>query len=238
MSERYSTPLASPLYPAPPYFYENAEIFLALFYPKEGVLEKLIPAPMKPPQMPLAGLMFGKQPCKQTGMFMESAVLVQCMFDNPDTGEEEVGVHFSHNYVDTDVALVSGREIWGYPRKLADISMEWKGDTLTAETKRDDTVLLRAECLFDDEGAWIDSGPNINVKLIPSVTGDGHDIAVLNAAHLAYDIKEGRSGEVNLVINSGPQDNLEMVEIESTMIGLFFDCDITVPVGKAIAKLE
>ena len=116
--------------------------------------------------------------------------------------------------------------------------MEWDGDRLIAETKRDGIALFRAECEFNDEGAWIDSGPNINVKLIPSVTGEGHDLAVLNAAHLTYDIQDGRSGDVEITINSGPKDDLSMIEIESTMIGLFFNCHITVPVGKAIAKLE
>ena len=233
-----STPLLSPFYPGPPYHYVNAKIFLALFNPPEDAVQALLPAPLRPSQMPLAGLLFAEQPCKETGTFMESALLVQCLFDNPQTNEEEVGVYFAYNYVDTDVAQAAGREIWGYPRKRATISLEMKGETITGTTERDNVPILKASCKLDDEGEWIDSGPNINVKLIPSITGKGFDLAVLTAAYLEYTIKHGRSGEVEVEFNNGPQDDFSKVMVETTMIGLYFDCDILVPEGTIIGKVE
>jgi acetoacetate decarboxylase len=238
LKKPFSTPLASPFYPEPPYHYENAKIFLALFNPPESAMEKMLPKPLRPSQLPLAGMLFGEQPCKETGPFMESGVLIQCVFDNPETKEEEVGVYFSHNYADTDIAQSSGREIWGYPRKRAEISMNWDGDTLEATTIRDGVTLLKAVCTLDDEGEWIDSGPNINFKLIPSVTGQGFDTAVVTAAYLTYDVKKGRSGEVEVEFQNGPNDDFSMIEIETPMIGLYFDCDILVPSGKPIATLD
>ena len=238
MPEKYSTPLSSPLYSNPPYHYVDAKIFIALFYPSESSLKKLLPSPLRPSQLPLATLLFGEQPCKEIGTFMESGVLAQCLFDNKEKGEEEVGVFFSHNYVDTDKALAAGREIWGYPRKLANIEMDWKGDTLTASTSRDGTTLLKATCTFDEEGEWIDSGPNVNVKMIPNVTGQGVDIAALTAAYTVYTVKNGRSGDVTIEIQSGPNDDFSMIEIESEMIGLYFDTDILVPPGNIITELK
>lgn len=236
--DKYSSPLASSMYPKPPYHYKDAKVFLALFYPPEGVVEKLLPAPLKPSQLPLVGMMFGEMPCVETGPFMEAGLLTQCMYDNSDSGEEDVAVFFSHNYVNDDVALASGREIWGYARKMAKISHEWDGDTIVGTVERDGVTLLKATCTLNDEGAWIDSGPNINAKVIPSVTGEGYDVAVLNGAHLKYDIKSGRSGDVEFEINSGPRDDFSLVKIETPMIGLYFDCDITVPLGKKIADLD
>ncbi|MFW9908567.1 MAG: acetoacetate decarboxylase family protein [Candidatus Thorarchaeota archaeon] len=235
---KYSTPIASPTYPAHPYHYKDARVFLALFYPPEGALENLLPRPLRPSQLPLAGVMIGKMPCIETGPFMESAILAQCMFDDPHKKEEAVGVFFSHNYVNTDVALASGREIWGYPRKIAKISLSLKKNTVVGKVERDGITLLKTTCELVDEGEWIDSGPNINAKLIPSVTGKGYDLAVLNAAHLVYDIKKGRSGDVEIEINSGPRDDFSLVKVEAPMIGLYFECDITVPVGKKIADLK
>ncbi|MHA2396207.1 MAG: acetoacetate decarboxylase family protein, partial [Candidatus Thorarchaeota archaeon] len=131
MTKGKSTPLLSPAYPRPPYHYIDARLFLALFNPPEDAVQDLLPAPLRPSQMPLAGIMVGEMPCKETGTFMEAGLLVQCVFDNPETKEEEVGVYFAYNYVNTDVAQVAGREIWGYPRKLAKISLVWKNDTIT-----------------------------------------------------------------------------------------------------------
>ncbi|MHA2426268.1 MAG: hypothetical protein ACXAEF_15880, partial [Candidatus Thorarchaeota archaeon] len=74
--------------------------------------------------------------------------------------------------------------------------------------------------------------------VIPSVTGDGYDLAVLNAAHLTYDTRNGRSGEVEIEITNGPRDDFSLVKIESTMIGLYFDADILVPLGKSVGQID
>jgi acetoacetate decarboxylase len=237
MTKGFSTPLNSELYPEPPYHYIDAKIFLALFNPPEGAIEKIIPAPLKPPSMPLAGVLFGDQPCRETCTFTETAILVQCMFDNPETKQEEVGVYFAHAYADTDAAIVSGREIWGYPRKRADTIMKWRGDTLTAKVVRNGHTLIKAKCTFDDDGEWIDSGPNLNTKLIPNVDGKGHLASHITAAYLTYDVKNGRSGDVEIEFLGGPEDDFSLIEIETPMIGLYFDTDITLPYGKVIAEL-
>lgn len=238
MTKGESAPLLSPTYPMPPYHYIDAKLFLALFNPPEDAIQDLLPAPLRPSQMPLAGFMFGEMPCKETGTFMESGMLIQCVFDNPETKEEEVGVYFALNYVNTDVALTAGREIWGYPRKLANISLGWKGDTITGKVVRDKTTIYKASCTMEDEGAWMDSGPNINAKVIPSPSGEGYDLAVLTAGYLEYTIKNGRSGDVKIQFQSGPRDDLSLVKIETPMIGQYFDCDIMLPPAKKVADLK
>ncbi|MHA1965088.1 MAG: acetoacetate decarboxylase family protein [Candidatus Thorarchaeota archaeon] len=195
MTKGKSTPLLSPTYPRPPYHYIDARLFLALFNPPEDAVQDLLPAPLRPSQMPLAGIMVGEMPCKETGTFMEAGLLVQCVFDNPETNEEEVGV-------------------------------------------RDKTTILKATCKMEDEGAWMDSGPNINAKVIPSPSGEGYDMAVLTAAYLEYTIKDGRSGDVKIQIQSGPRDDLSPVKIDTPMIGQYFDCDMVVPPAKIVGDLK
>ena len=238
MTKGKSTPLLSPTYPMPPYHYINSRLFLAMFNPPEDSIQDLLPPPLRPSQMPLAALMFGEMPCKETGTFMESALLVQCIFDNPESKEEEVGVYFAYNYVNTEIAQVSGREIWGYPRKLAKISLNWRKDTISGKVVRDKTTIYKASCKMDEEGAWIDSGPNINAKVIPSPSGEGYDLAVLTAAYLKYTIKNGRSGEVKIEINGGPRDDFSPVKIDTPMIGQYFDCDMLVPPAKIVGNLK
>ncbi|TFG13599.1 hypothetical protein EU537_05945 [Candidatus Thorarchaeota archaeon] len=238
MESSFSSPLNNPLYPPPPYHYENARLSLSLFYPSEGSVQSLLPTPLKPSQLPLMALLVAEQPCKETGTFMEAGVLVQCMFDNPDSGQEDVGVYFAQNFVDSDIALAAGREIWGYPRKLANISLDLKGDILSTKVIRNGTLLIETTCELSDEGEWIDSGPNINAKVIPKTDGTGHSISSLTAAYLTYDIKNGRSGDVEINIHGTPENGLDAIEIESSMIGLYFECDMIVPAAKEIANLE
>jgi acetoacetate decarboxylase len=238
MKEDLSMPIAAPFFGSPPLHYVDAKVFLALFFATEESLEKILPDPLRPSEMRLAGLLFGEMPCKETGLFMETGMLVQCMFDNPDTGEDEIGVYFPHNYVDTDIAMAMGREVWGYPRKLAEIKMEWSGETLVATTKRGGTTILKATCELVDEGEWIDSGPNVNVKVIPDAKGEGYDAAYITATDTTYDVKQGRSGEVDIEFQDGPSDVLSIVEMESPMIGLYFDTDIMVPKSRVVIPLK
>jgi acetoacetate decarboxylase len=238
MGDEFSTPLTSPFYPKPPLHYIDAKLFLALFNATEESLQKLLPDPLRPTDMGLTAMLHAYQPCKETGPFMESALLIQCIYENPDTGEEDVGLYFSNAFASTDVAIAVGREVWGYPRKYANISMKWKDDTLVATTERGGEVLMRATCTFDDEGDWIDSGPNINLKLIPSADADGIDFAALTAAHVVYNVKNGRSGDVEVEFFKGSYDDLTLVEMVNPMIGLYFDTDITVPPAKIIKTLD
>ncbi len=238
MRDIFSTPLTSPTYPSPPYHYDNARMFLALFYAPEESLQKILPSPLRPSDMPLMALLFAEQPCRETGLFTEGSVLAQCLFDNQATGEEEVGVYFAHDWVSTDVAMAAGREIWGYPRKIAETSLRIEDNVLEARVVRDGVTLLKASCKLEEEGEWIDSGPNVNARLIPKVDADGHAVAEITAAYLEYTIKKGRSGEVEIEIHSGPHDDLSLVQVEATMIGLYFDTDILLPPGKVVSKIE
>ncbi|MHA2378415.1 MAG: acetoacetate decarboxylase family protein [Candidatus Thorarchaeota archaeon] len=238
MPKRFSTPFASPFYPGPPYHYKNSKVLLALFNPTESSVEKMLPAPLRPSQLPLAALFFAEHPCQEIGTFMEAALIVQCLFDNPDTGDEEVGAFFSHVYVDNDIAQASGREIWGYARKNADISMTMKKNRVEASVVRNGHSLLKASCILDEEGEWIDSGPNINFKVIPSASGESHDVAFVTATYVTIDVHEGRSGEVEIDVGGGPQDDFSAVEIDAIMLGQYFDCDFTVPPGKVVGELE
>ncbi|MEM2143165.1 MAG: acetoacetate decarboxylase family protein, partial [Candidatus Thorarchaeota archaeon] len=124
----------------------------------------------------------------------------------------------------------------GFPRKMARTEMEWDGDTLRARTIRNDAVIMSATCTFTDSGEWIDSGPAVNVKIMPSVTGEGNDIDVITIADLEYRIKSGRSGDVQVTIQGCPDDDMSMIHVESTMIGLYFDTDILVPPGRVIGR--
>jgi hypothetical protein len=51
-------------------------------------------------------------------------------------------------------------------------------------------------------------------------------------------VKKGRSGDVEVELHDGPNDDFSMVVIESNMIGLYFDCDILVPEGKIVGNVK
>jgi len=80
--------------------------------------------------------------------------------------------------------------------------------------------------------------PSTRFGKIRNADREGFDLAILTAAYLEYTVKNGRSGEIEIEIQSGPRNDPSPVKIETPMIGLYFDCDILVQPAKIIGDLE
>jgi acetoacetate decarboxylase len=86
------------------------------------------------------------------------------------------GGHVAYEYVTTDDAMAPGREIWGYPKKLAEVDWRDTGGVVSSRTIR------RGNTLIDIE---FTAGPNsyekpvlqprLQIKRIPRADGAGYD---------------------------------------------------------------
>lgn len=116
-----------PLYPQPPYRYPGAELYV-LHYPVSAEQARAV---LPPPFEPLEGdehqclLGLGHYPESTLGSYEEIYWLVAARFG------ETTGLYCAFMYLTSDAGLAAGREIWGWPKKLAVI--EW---TAPAEHKR------------------------------------------------------------------------------------------------------
>jgi acetoacetate decarboxylase len=89
-----------------------------------------------------------------------------------------VGGHVLYEYVTTDDAMAGGREVWGYPKKLAEVSFDENGTgAITASVTRLGRTLIDArfrpaEVAFEKPSLH----PRIQVKRIPRADGCGYDV--------------------------------------------------------------
>lgn len=168
----FAMPRTSPSYPLGPYRYTERE-HLTLAYRTDGEAARhLLPEPLV-----LLGqearLQFIRSP-DSTG-FGEYALVLQslpCRLPGGESGHFVVGA-----YVNAHTANSGGRELWGFPQKLAQPSLCVERDTLLGALDFGPVPVARASMGFkhralDEAEALAEiAAPGVLLKIIPHVDG-------------------------------------------------------------------
>lgn len=90
----------------------------------------------------------------------------------PARFRDTVGGYFLFEYEDQDYSIAAGRELWGYPKKYADISMTEETGRVTAKAVKNKTETMRLELDLTEEyrGAEIETSfaPHLLLPTIPN----------------------------------------------------------------------
>lgn len=109
----------------------DAETINIVYETKKEIVEKLLPKPLEPFDQPLVRVYIADFPRTNFGEpYRESAMFLICKY------KEEIGVYTLAMHVDNDMGMVLGRELFGYPKKMANIHFEKKGKQITAWSER------------------------------------------------------------------------------------------------------
>ncbi len=121
-STGFSQPVTAPLYPDPPYLYRGAKVLLGVYEADgEAIAPHLPPgvAPLEDPARCIAWVCH--YPFTTFGSYNEAILLVRVSF------EGEAYNYCPFIYVDAEAPMAAGREIWGWPKKFADLRFEFGG---------------------------------------------------------------------------------------------------------------
>ena len=111
-------------------FYD-AEMLNLVWETTPEAIATLLPPPLKPTSRPLVFAFIADYPSTNFSVpYKESALLVKASYK----GEE--GFYCLSMPVTDDMAMAGGREGWGYPKKMANISFSRDGDSVTGYTER------------------------------------------------------------------------------------------------------
>ncbi len=120
----FAMPLTSPSYPKGPYRFVNREFFTITYRTDPDILRRLVPEPLQIPEL-LVKYEFIRMP-DSTGFgdYTESGQVIPVTLDG-------IAGSYSHSmYLNDEAPIAGGREIWGFPKKLADPSLTVIKDTL------------------------------------------------------------------------------------------------------------
>ncbi len=228
MNFGYSMPSASPLYPEPPFYYENNKAIRIVFRTAPEILQELVPAPLRPNPDNLAFIYVGVFNMPPKLAYKEAGVGIPAFFG------ETLGSYLVYLYLDSGLAIVPGREIWGWPKKDAEITFTEGKDTFYTSVSRDGVTLISASMSqFEPVEPIPDqpSTPSFNLKLIPSVKKKHPpDVLQLTSTTVISKKKAFYKRKATLALNSAPADPLgslpvlEIISGEQSIEDASLDC--------------
>ncbi|HEX7326855.1 MAG TPA: acetoacetate decarboxylase [Rhodanobacteraceae bacterium] len=123
----YSMPLTSPSYPRGPYRFINREFMNIVYRTDADALRAVVPEPLTFDE-PLVKFEFIRMP-DSTGFgdYTEAGQVIPVKFNGIAGG-------YSHAmFLNDEAPIAGGREVWGFPKKLASPSLEVEADTLVGK---------------------------------------------------------------------------------------------------------
>jgi acetoacetate decarboxylase len=127
------------------HFY-NAEMLAVLWLTKSEIVKKLLPPPLNPMNDPLVFCFVANYPKTNFGLpYKESAIFLGAEY------EGELGFHCLSMPVTDDMAMAGGRELGGYPKKIAQIELEKNNSLRIGWTKRHGIRFMELQGNFPGE---------------------------------------------------------------------------------------
>lgn len=169
-AQAWAMPLTSPIYPRGPYRFINREFMVISYRTDPKLLEAVVPEPLKPAGDGIVKMEFIRMP-DSTGFgdYTESGQVI------PVTFHGEPGTYSHNMFLNDDAPIAGGREIWGFPKKLAQPSLAVRKDVLLGTLFYDDirvavgTMGYKYRPFDAAKALAAVSGANYLLKIIPHV---------------------------------------------------------------------
>jgi len=170
---QYSMPADAAAYQSPPFYYRGTRSIAVAFETDADVAAEALPAPLSVAEPATAVLSFYEYPWTTFGPYNEAilSLLVEHK-GRPMT-------YIIHIAVTTEPPMLAGREIWGFPKKLAQIEFKAERDMLYGTLERPAGVRLASAIVRPERPApngRSGGPPAVSMRLIPSAEENGRPV--------------------------------------------------------------
>src|SRR5436190_14026471 len=230
----FAMPLTSPAYPPGPYRFVNREFMIITYRTDPDKLRAVLPEPLEMDE-PLVKYEFIRM-LDSTGFgdYTETGQVIPVKF----RGRKGGYTHFM--FLNDEPPIAAGRELWGFPKKLANPSLRIEVDTLVGTLDYGPVRVATGTMGYKHKEADVAaikaalSAPNFLLKIIPHVDGTAR-ICELVEYHLEdIEIKGAWTGPGALSLSPhamAPVAELPVLEVISTVHIL---SDLTLRFGKVV----
>lgn len=234
INDAFAMPLASPSYPRGPYRFTNREHLIVTYRTDSAALENAVPEPLK----------FGEPLVRLEFMCMDSSTgfgrysgaaqqIAVCLHAEPGA--------YTHNmFLDVHAPISGGRELWGFPQKLAAPSLSVAHDTLLGsldygpERVATATMGYKHAPVADEVAMAMLSEPGFLLKIIPHVDGTPRVCELVRYVRCDIVLKGAWKGPAALELHPhalAPLNDLPVLEVIS---GVHLIADFTLALGEVV----
>ena len=171
-AKAFAMPLTNPSYPPGPYRFYNREYLIITYRTDMDALRAVVPEPLEVLE-PLVKYEFIRMP-DSTGFgdYTETGQVIPVRLNGVDGG-------YVHSmFLDDDAPISGGREIWGFPKKLASPKISHEGEFVHATLHYGESLVVNATMgykhkIITDTGPLLKAmlAPSFLLKIIPHVDG-------------------------------------------------------------------
>jgi acetoacetate decarboxylase len=227
-------PLTSPAYPRGPYRFVDREYLIVTYRTDPETLRALVPEPLEI-EAPLVKYEFIRMP-NSTGFgdYTETGQVIPVSFEGRKGG-------YCHcMFLNDEPPIAGGRELWGFPKKLANPSLRTEIDTLVGTLDYGPVRIATATMGYKHREADLAAinasllAPNFLLKIIPHVDGTPRICELVEYCLEDVDLKGAWTGPGALALYPhalAPVAELPVLEVISTVHIL---CDVTLGLGRVV----
>ena len=217
---------------------------------KAEIVERLLPYPLKPASKPIAFAFIANYPSSNQGLpYYEGALILRCQFNG------ENGNYYLAMPVTDDRAMIGGREIFGFPKKIANVHLERNDMDVYAYSERLGTKNIEIRVKLT--GKFNDSETpkiikelsilpgrkkntiNYNFKYFTAPNKEGFDYKPwLVKQETAVSPKSMEMGEAEVTLNSTVHDPWGEIEIVKILGAMYLKTDNTMLPGEIVAEVD
>ena len=230
----FAMPLTSPAYPPGPYRFFNREFMIITYRTDADKLRAVVPEPLEFEE-PLVNFEFIRMP-DSTGFgdYTESGQVIPVSF-----GDHKGG--YTHcMFLNDHPPIAGGRELWGFPKKLASPSLRAEIDTLVGTLDYGPVRVATASMGYKHRQADIAAikvslaAPNFLLKIMPHVDGSPRVCEIVEYHLEDVMLKGAWTGPSALSLQPhalAPVAELPVLEVISAVHIL---ADLTLGLGKVV----
>lgn len=233
-AQAFTMPLTNPSYPPGPYRFINREYLIISYETDMDLLREVVPAPLEVVE-PLVNFEFIRMP-DSTGFgdYTESGQVIPVRYKGKSGG-------YSHAmYLDDQPPIAGGREIWGFPKKLAQPTLHIEKDTLLGTLDYGPSRIATAtmgykyQTLDSKKVAESLVAPCYLLKIIPHVDGSTR-ICELVEYHLQdVTVKGAWTGPAALQLFHHALAPVAQLPVKRIVKATHLISDLTLPYGRVV----
>lgn len=233
-NKSFSMPLASPSYPRGPYSFVDREFFTVTYETDMDILRELVPEPLEVTE-PIVNFEFIRMP-DSTGFgdYTESGQVIPVTFNG------KKGVYSHAMYLNDEAPIAAGREIWGFPKKLANPSLKVAQETLVGQLHYEDCQVALATMGYKYDELDLKEVhkslmvPNYLLKIIPDVDGSPRICELVEFYLENLVIKGAWSGPAALHLIPHAMAPVSDLPVRRVLSASHIITDLTLPYGKVV----
>lgn len=199
----------------------NCEMLSVICETDPAWLAEVIPAPLVP-NGDTVRFMIGRWQSNCVGNFDGGAIYLPARY-----GDVE-GEYVLAMYMDSDAAILYGREVFGEPKKQAHTSLNHGADHAVGTVTRGNTTIMTLRATFDTEnGPSTTKGANFNIKAMPDCTGNGLEFdPILTLADFDVIWTRDRAGTGTVEVESTQHDPLGSIPLGAVRSAVWQEGDL------------